>query len=230
MQKYFEKYNINLEKNEILLFEKFLEIFKIKNSKINLSAIRDDKQIIEKHFIDSILVKVFWDIQWEILDLWTWWWFPGIPLSIINQNKKANFTLVDSIWKKVKAVNEFIKELWLTNILAIQKRAEELWQDPNHREKYDIVVSRATAYLPTLLEYTLPLLKIWWVLISYKLDNKDELEIWKKALNILWWEIIAKKDYILWWQNRTYLFVQKIYKTPQKYPRNIWEPLKNPLI
>jgi 16S rRNA (guanine527-N7)-methyltransferase len=103
----------------------------------------------------------------------------------MTEEKEADFTLVDSIGKKVKVVNSFIETLELKNIKAIQARAEELGQDANHREKYNFVVSRATAYLPTLLEYTLPLLSLGGIFASYKLDNDAEIEEAQKALDIL---------------------------------------------
>lgn len=228
MKDLFKKYDLELEENELDLFEKFLKIFMEKNSQINLSAIRDENWIIEKHFIDSIMLPAFWKPEWKVLDLWTWWGFPWIPLRIVTENE-VEFTLVDSIWKKVKVVNEFIELLWLKNIKAIQARAEELWQDEKYRWKYDLVVSRATAYLPTLLEYTIPLLKVWWVFASYKLDNDDEVKESKKALNSLNAEIMDKRTYEINWQKRIILFIQKIWETPKKYPRTIWEPLKNPI-
>jgi 16S rRNA (guanine527-N7)-methyltransferase len=199
-----------------------------KNSKINLSSIRDEKWIIEKHFIDSIMLSAFFDVKWKVLDLWTGWGFPWIPLAIINP--EAHFTLMDSIWKKIKVIDEFIKELKLKNIDTINIRAEELWQDEKHREKYDLVVSRATAFFPTLLEYTLPLLKPSWIFIAYKLEDREELNSWKKALVRLWWKIIKVKNYEIWWQKRVFVFVEKIKTTHPKYPRNIWEPLKSPII
>lgn len=228
MKELFKNYDIELDENELKLFEKFLKIFMEKNSQINLSAIREENAIIEKHFIDSIILPAFWKPSGKVLDLWTWWGFPGIPLKIVSDDD-VQFTLVDSIWKKVKVVNEFITELWLKNIKAIQARAEDLWQDKNHREKYDLVVSRATAYLPTLLEYTIPLLKVWWVFASYKLENEEEVKESQKALDVLNAEIMDKRTYTLAWQERVILFIQKIWETPKKYPRIIWEPLKNPI-
>ena len=229
MEELFKKYDIELSEKELLLFEKFLWIFIEKNSSINLSAIREKDDIIEKHFIDSIIVKKFTSIEGKILDLWTWGWFPWIPLKIVDEYN-SEFVLVDSIWKKVKVVNEFISQLWLENIKAIQARAEELWQDINHREKYNLVVSRATSYLPTLLEYAIPLLSVWWILIAYKLDDEDEIKKSQKALSMLNAEIAVIKKYEINWQKRVFLFIQKIWPTHKKYPRIIWEPLKNPLI
>lgn len=228
MQELLKKYELELTQDQIELFEKFLKIFIETNSQINLSAIRDEAWIIEKHFIDSILLTKFCSIEGKILDLWTGWGFPGIPLKIIDKNN-SEFTLVDSIGKKVKVVNTFIETLWLQNIKAIQARAEELWHNPAYRWQYNMVVSRATAYLPTLLEYTIPLLKVWGIFVSYKLDNEDEIHEAEKALRFLNAEIIEIKNYELAGQKRIFLFIQKIGETHKKYPRMIGEPLKNPI-
>jgi 16S rRNA (guanine527-N7)-methyltransferase len=175
-----------------------------------------------------VMLTKFCLIEWKVLDLWTWWGFPWIPLKIVDKNN-TDFTLVDSIWKKIKSVNNFIEKLCLNNIKTIQARAEQLGQDINHRWKYDMVFSRATAYLPTLLEYTIPLLKVWWIFVSYKLDNDEEILIAKKALQVFNAEIIEIKKYELSWQKRAFLFIQKIAEIDKKYPRAVWEPLKNPI-
>lgn len=228
MQTKFKNYGLEISESEAQKFSDFLKIFIETNSQINLSSIRDEEWIIEKHFIDSVMLTKFCSIEWEVLDLWTGWWFPWIPLRIVDKNNTV-FTLVDSIWKKVRVVNDFIEKLWLTNIKAIQSRAEDLGHDQNHRGKYNMVFSRATAYLPTLLEYTIPLLSIGWIFVSYKLDNDNEIEESKKALHVLGAEIIEIKKYEINWQKRAFLFIQKLAETNKKYPRVIWEPLKNPI-
>lgn len=228
MNELFKNYDIELSSEQEKKFQDFLQIFMEINSQINLSAIRDEVGIIEKHFIDSIILKNFCSIEWKILDLWTGGGFPGIPLKIVDESN-SDFTLVDSIWKKVKVVNDFIQKLELKNIKAIQARAEELGHNPEHRWKYNMVVSRATAYLPTLLEYTIPLLSVGWIFVSYKLDNDEEIKEATKALHVLDAEIIAIKKYELAGQKRAFLFIQKIAETHKKYPRSIWEPLQNPI-
>ncbi len=228
MQELLKQYDIHLNEEQEKKFSDFLKIFIETNSQINLSAIRDEAGIIEKHFIDSIILTKFCSIEGKVLDLWTWGGFPWIPLKILD-GKNTDFTLVDSIGKKVKVVNSFIEKLELTNIKAIQARAEELGQNPLHRWKYNMVVSRATAYLPTLLEYTIPLLSVGWIFVSYKLDNDEEIKEAQKALHVLDAEIIAIKKYELAGQKRAFLFIQKIAETHKKYPRIIWEPLKNPI-
>ncbi len=230
MQEIFKKYDIELEKNELEKLDQFLEIFKEKNSQINLSAIRDDNWIIEKHFVDSIMLNIFIDFEEnsKIADLGTGWGFPMIPLAIIN--KWVNFFWIDSVAKKLKAIDEFTEKLDLENVKTISWRAEDIWQNLDYRESFDYVVSRATAYFPTLLEYAIPLLKVWWIFIAYKLEDKEELKSIKKALTRLNAKIMKVKNYEIDWQKRVFVFIEKLEKTHKKYPRKVWEPLKNPII
>lgn len=223
----FKKYEIELENEELEKFEQFLKHFIEKNDKINLSAIRQENEIIEKHFIDSIMLNIFYEVNWKVADLWTWWGFPLIPLAITNPN--ASFLWIDSVWKKLKAVEEFAHNLWLKNIETINSRAEDLWKNIKYREQFDLVVSRATAYFPTLLEYTIPLLKVWWIFAAYKLEDKEELKSIKKALIKLDSKILKIKNYNIWWQNRVIVFIEKLWTTSLKYPRKIGIPLKEPL-
>ncbi len=245
MQDIFQKYNLELSDLELEKFERFLEVFIEKNSQINLSAIRQENDIIEKHFVDSIMLCVFLDFKTppnlslstggedtspttKVVDMWTGWGFPGIPLAIVNAD--VEFTLIDSVWKKVKCVWEFADTLWLKNVSILHVRAEDIGQDPTYREQYDFVTSRATAYFPTLLEYTIPLLKIGGVFAAYKLDDKEELKTTKKALHRLGAKILKVKNYTLADQKRTIVLIEKTAKTHTKYPRKVWIPLKDPIV
>lgn len=226
----FLEYKIELEDKELEKFEEFLNIFIEKNSKINLSAIRKPEDIIKKHFLDSIILNIFIEFEKnsKILDMWTWWGFPLIPLSIIN--KESEFIWVDSVWKKLKAVDDFITNLWIKNVKTINSRAEDLGKNLDHRESYDYVVSRATAYFPVLLEYVIPLLKVWWIFCAYKLDDKEELKSIKKALSRLSAKILKVKNYEIEWQKRIIVFIEKLQPTHKKYPRKVWIPLSKPII
>lgn len=229
MKDLFKKYDIELNDFEEKKFSEFLEIFLQTNSQINLSAIRDEEGVILKHFIDSVLLLKDRNMYWKVMDIWTGWGFPWIPLSIMTQDKDVEYLLVDSVQKKVKVVNEFIQKLELKNIKAISWRAEDLGRDKDLREKFDFVVSRAMAYLPTLLEYVSPFLKVWGMFISYKLDNPLEVEEAKKALDVFNCEVIKTVEYELEWQKRIFLVIQKIWPIPKKYPRKVGEPLKMPI-
>lgn len=235
IKKIFSEYKIELEENEVAQFEKFLEIFIEKNSKINLSAIRDEDWIITKHFIDSVILNTFIDFKDQALDdkikiadIGTGWGFPLIPLSIINPD--IEFVWIDSVWKKLKAVEEFASELWLDKVKTINGRAEDIWQDPEHRETFDYAVSRATAYFPVLLEYVIPLLKVWGIFCAYKLEDKEELKSVKKVLTKLHSKILKVKNYEIEGQKRVIVFIEKQNPTHSKYPRKVWIPMASPIV
>ncbi len=240
IQELFTKYKIELEEHEIQKFQEFLNIFQEKNSQINLSAIRDEAGIIEKHFVDSVMLNVFLDFtetlpspekkgetKTKVADLGTGGGFPLIPLAIVNP--EVDFTGIDSVGKKLKAIDEFTEKLGLKNVKTLNGRAEEIGQNIEYREQFDFVTSRATAYLPTLLEYVVPLLKVGGIFCAYKLEDKEELKKSKKALSKLGAKILKVKNYRLADQNRTIIFIEKITKTHTKYPRKVGIPLQKPL-
>lgn len=227
MNELLRKYQLELSPEELQKFETFLEIFMETNAQINLSAIRDKEWIIEKHFIDSLMLAVFMDLEWKVADMGTGGGFPGIPLAITHPD--ANFTLIDSVWKKLKCIDSFTEKLELSNVTTLNGRAEEIGKNIEYREQFDFVVSRATAYFPTLLEYVIPLLKVGWIFAAYKLDDKEELRSAKKALSRLGAKIMKVKNYRLADQDRTIVFIEKISKTHPKYPRKVGIPLKEPI-
>ncbi len=230
MQEILKKYNINLEEKQIKKLEKFLKIFMEKNSQINLSAIRESDEIILKHFVDSLILTNFVDLKWKVLDLWTGWWFPWIPLKIFLE-EQIKLSLLDSVGKKLDAIDGFLEELELSkDTITVKARAEELAHNKDFRSKFRFVISRATAYLPTLIEYSMAFVRVDWYLIAYKLEDEAEIEESKKALKANWAEIERIEKYEIDGQKRVLIFIKKIWKTPSKYPRKIWEPRKNPII
>lgn len=132
MNTIFASYGFELSESEISQFQKFLSLFTEYNAHTNLSAIRDEEGIIIKHFIDSIFgVSVIGDIleagdihHPKLLDIGSGGGFPGIPLKIVMPDLQV--TLLDSVGKKVKAMNHFIENIGLTGIESIQERAENL--------------------------------------------------------------------------------------------------------
>ncbi|MDP5039205.1 MAG: 16S rRNA (guanine(527)-N(7))-methyltransferase RsmG [Candidatus Gracilibacteria bacterium] len=230
MNELFNKYEIELNEFQENKFREFLNIFIETNSQINLSAIRDEENIILKHFIDSVLILKEKNLYGKVMDIGTGGGFPGIPLSIMTQNKDVEYVLVDSVQKKIKVVNDFIEKLELKNIKAISGRAEDLGREKDLREQFDFVVSRAMAYLPTLLEYVSPFLKVGGIFISYKLDNPGEIEEATKALDVFNCEVIKTIEYELEGQKRIFLLIQKIGPTAKKFPRKVGEPKNFPII
>ncbi len=180
MNTLFASHGFELSDIELAQFEQFLALFMEYNSHTNLSAIRDREGIIEKHFLDSLYgVSIIDEILQfskttpvRLLDIGSGGGFPGIPLKLVIP--ELDITLLDSVGKKVKAMNHFVENLWLTEIQAIQDRAENLAKHPDHKWKYDIVVSRATAYITDILFWSQPFLTKTGRIILYKMPWEDE--------------------------------------------------------
>lgn len=180
MNTLFTSHGFELSDMELAQFEQFFSLFTEYNTHTNLSAIRDREGIIEKHFLDSLYgVSVIDEViqhtktsPIRLLDIGSGGGFPGIPLKIVIP--EIDVTLLDSVGKKVKAMNHFVEQLGLTGIQAIQDRAENLAKLPDHKGKYDIVVSRATAYITDILFWSAPFLTKNGRIILYKMPGEDE--------------------------------------------------------
>ena len=203
MKNIFLQHNFDLSSEELEQFQKFLSLFMEYNSHTNLSAIRDEEGIIEKHFVDSLYGAAAVELHGRVLDIGSGWGFPGIPLKIIAPDLQV--TLLDSVGKKVKAMSHFIENLGLTGITAIQERAEVLAKNPEHKAQYDFVVSRATAYMTEILTWAEPFLTKSGKIILYKMPSEDEkkdiLKITKKLNLVLEGEMeyeLAGKDRIIY--------------------------------
>lgn len=224
----FEKL-INDEKlNQFLMFYDILMEW---NSFMNLTAITDFNEVVSKHFLDSIMVLNYADISEGavILDFGTGAGFPGIPLKILRPD--LNFTLMDSLNKRIKFLDEVISKLRLSNIIAIHGRGEELGRKAEYRQKFDFVFSRAVAKLSVLSECCLPFVRKGGSFISYKSAAvSDEIKEAEAAINILGGGKVKtyyfKLDGIM---ERSFVNIQKTEDTPEKYPRGGGKPFKEPL-
>lgn len=224
-------YKTEISDTQVVQFEKYMELLKEWNKKINLTAIEDDREIIIKHFIDSIsIVPYISNEDKKIIDVGTGAGFPGIPLKIVNP--KNDITLIDSLDKRIKFLNEVINLVNITQISAIHGRAEDFGANPIYREEYDIAVARAVSNLPVLLEYCLPFVKINGIFIAMKGSNTEEFENCNKALDILGGKIekIEKMELPFTNIERNVVVVRKFRQTPTKYPRKAGKPSKEPLI
>lgn len=218
--------NIMLSEEQILKFYKYMNLLTQWNEKINLTAITDPLEIIEKHFIDSLTIMTYIKDNQNLIDIGTGAGFPGIPLNIVNS--KMNITLLDSLNKRIIFLNEVIKELDLENIKAIHSRAEDY--NKENREKFDIAVSRAVANMSTLVEYLLPYVKIGGICICMKGPNiEDELSNSKKAIKLLGGEIEEIKNFNIGENERNIIIIRKKEKTPTKFPRKAGMPTKEPI-
>lgn len=209
-------------------FYNYMELLLEWNEKMNLTAITEPEEVILKHFIDSITIIPYLKDSEKILDIGTGAGFPGIPLKILEENK--NFTLLDSLNKRINFLQTVINSLKLKKIQAVHGRAEEFIK--NQREIYDIVTSRAVARLNVLLEYMLPFVKIGGKCICMKsVDIQEEIEEAKRAIKILGGEIEKIDDITLPNSDikRKIVIIKKINATPSKYPRKAGTPAKEPI-
>ena len=199
------------------------------NDKVNVTAITEEKVFIVKHFIDSLLINHYLQGKENVIDIGTGGGFPGIPLKILNKDKK--FTLIDSVNKKLNVIRDLSKKIGLENLEIIHSRAEELAFKKEHREIYDIATTRAVSNLSTILEYMLPFIKVGGLAICMKGPNyKEELEEAKKAIEVLGGKFEKIESFNLDGEiERNILIIKKIKNTPNKFPRGQGKPLKEPI-
>ena len=205
----------------------FLELLYEKNQVMNLTAIRDKEGMLEKHFIDSLLLtKVIKDEEKLFIDVGTGAGFPGLVLAIFYPEK--NFLLVDSVRKKIEFINEVIEKLGLENMKTSFERAEELIK--GKRETFDVALCRGVANLRIILEYMIPFIKINGRFLPQKL-NLNEVEESGNALKLLGSTIeeIHKFNLPKCGDERIILEIVKNKKTHEKYPRKTGIPAKKPL-
>ncbi len=201
------------------------------NKVMNLTAITEPEEVAVKHMIDSLLVYDKGAFQGKtIADVGTGAGFPGLPLKIYDSTIKV--TLIDSLGKRLKFLEEVIGVLGLTDISCRHLRAEDAGKDLQLRERFDIAIARAVAPLPVLAEYCLPLVKVGGCFYAMK-GNKyeEEAEEGKRAIGILGGKIKESKEVKLpgLEDKRAIILVEKVKKTPSAYPRKAGTAQKNPL-
>lgn len=233
----FEKLITELEKISIILTEKQLKQFELyydmlieKNKVMNLTAITEFDEVLEKHFLDSVSLIRAVDLHQslKVMDLGTGAGFPGIPLKIVFPNIQV--TLADSLNKRVLFLNEVIEALGLEQVEAVHGRAEDLARDKKYRERYDLCVSRAVANLSTLSEYCLPFVKMGGKFVSYKSgDCEEEILNSKSAVFLLGGKIADTVKFDLGEAKRTFVMIDKVKGTSKEYPRKAGTPSKKPL-
>lgn len=224
-----KKLNIDVTKEMLEKFFKFKELLIEWNKVMNLTSITDEKEIIVKHFIDSLTIEKYIPKNSKIIDIGSGAGFPGIPLKIVRDD--INITLLDSLNKRINFLNNVIKECKISNAEAIHGRAEELGQAVAYREKYDIVTARAVANLSTLSELCIPFIKIGGNFVCMKADAEEEIEEANRAVKVFGAKLI-KKDKIKLAPieaNRTIIVYEKEKNTPKQYPRKPGTPAKSPI-
>ena len=228
---YAKKLHINLNDIKCKQLIQYYKLLIEWNEKINLTSITDYKDVVVKHFIDSLSIvnSIDMNAEYSLIDIGTGAGFPGIPLKIVFP--MLDVVLVDSLDKRVKFLNIVIKELGLKNITAVHARAEEFGHS-NYRETFDICVTRAVANLAVVSEYCLPLVSVGGYFVAYKsADIKDEIFDSEIAIEELGGaiedvDIFTLPDTDI---ERSLIRIYKDFETPDKYPRRNGVPLKKPI-
>lgn len=223
---------IDLSEIQLKQFEEFYHLLIEKNKVMNLTAITEEDEVIDKHFIDSLTCARVMDMTkvTSIVDIGTGAGFPGIPLKIAYP--EISFVLLDSLNKRVKFLDEIIEALALKKITAVHGRAEDLARKPEYRAKFDLCVSRAVANLSVLSEYCIPFVKVNGYFVSYKAARGlEEIEASKHCMEVLGSKIMQTDEFPLTDKDsmRVLIKIKKCKGTAKMYPRKAGVPSKNPL-
>lgn len=233
-EKDLEQFQITLSDTQKEQFLKYYELLVEWNGFMNLTAITEFDDVMKKHFADSLsLVKAYSEIRTEklkVIDIGTGAGFPGIPLKIVFS--QIELTLLDSLQKRLKFLQEVIDQLGLGEVELIHGRAEDFCKPSMKREQYDLCVSRAVANLATLSELCLPYVKVGGKFIPYKSEKaEEEVKAAKKAIGLLGGEVKDQIEFELPESNigRTLVVIEKKNATPKKFPRKAGMPAKEPI-
>lgn len=216
------------------LCDKYYQFMKLTlewNEKINVTAVKDEEEFIQKNIIDSLTIVGRPEISTasRIIDVGTGGGLPGVPLAIAYPDKE--FVLMDAIGKKLKVVQAVADEIGLANLRTVHSRAEDLARQKDYRESFDLVVSRAVANMTTLSEYCLPFAKVGGSFTAYKTENAaEEIEAAAHAVTKLGGHLHEFENDGIEGSGHGFVRVEKVSKTPGTYPRKAGLPSKEPLV
>lgn len=202
------------------------------NKKVNLTRITDKNEVYLKHFFDSITPLLeFSDLfkgEKSLCDVGAGAGFPSLPIKILCPD--LSITIVDSLGKRLKFLDELVSDLSLDKVTLVHSRAEDAGQNKNLREKFDLVTGRAVARMSVLSEYCLPLAKVDGYLVALKGPKaQDELAEAKNAIEVLGGSVKEVKELTLPDTDDERTVVKKVKATPKKYPRQAGTPNRKPL-
>ena len=203
-----------------------------RNRVMNLTAITEFTDVVEKHFADSLLLAQAVDLQEvsSVIDIGTGAGFPGIPLKIVYPHLQV--TLLDALRKRIAFLDEAVRSLGLSGVRTVHGRAEDLGKDTAYRERYDLSVSRAVADLSVLSELCIPFVRTGGTFVSYKSAGAgEEIENAAHAVHLLGGEDPQVITVLLpqTRQERLLVCIRKSQDTPLSYPRRAGIPAKRPL-
>lgn len=233
MEEELEYVGVSLTDRQMEQFYSYYELLTEWNKVMNLTAITEQREVVTKHFVDSLslkrVMKGLGEESLTVADVGTGAGFPGVPLKIAFP--KLRVTLLDSLNKRVKFLNEVIARLELSEITAVHGRAEDFGRSRVSRETFDLCVSRAVANLSTLSEYCMPLVKTGGYFVPYKSGKLDEEMVnGQGAIRKLGGEVEHVERFCLPNSDeRALVKVKKVKATDRRYPRKAGMPSREPL-
>ena len=223
--------SVPTEAQTVLLY-RLTEIMLETNKSMNLTAIKDEKAVILRHYVDSLLASSYFPGGASVLDVGCGGGFPTFPLAIFRPD--LAITALDATAKRIAYVQSTARALGLDNVTAIAARAEELAHTAEHRERYDAVTARAVASLPVLAELCLPFVKEGGAFVAMKAKQaEEELCEAANAIRICGGKLTQTHAPYLCGgdepEPRVLICVSKISATPKNYPRHFSKISKKPL-
>lgn len=226
---------IDLSERQLQQFADYYQVLVATNKHVNLTAITEKPAVYLKHFYDSLTGALAYpqlqNQDLTICDIGAGAGFPSLPLKIVFPQLKI--TIVDSLQKRINFLDELVSQLGLTDVNLIHDRAETFaGKKSKNREAFDIVTARAVAKMSVLSELCLPATKIGGVFLAYKGSaGEDELQAAEPAIHKLGGQVnqVAKLKLPIDDEPRQIIVVDKVVKTPPKYPRRPGLPAKKPL-
>lgn len=224
--------DIELSKATAESFIKYMDLLLDWNERVNLTAITEPSEVVSKHFIDSLtpIATGLIGFDAKVIDVGTGAGFPGLPIKLAREDIKL--TLLDSLNKRVNFLNEVVSTLSLKATACLHGRAEDFGVLPQHRESYDIALSRAVAALNVLCEYCLPFVKVGGYFLSMKgPEVLDEVAQAKTAITLLGGSIQDIAKFTLPDTDITHsiVIIKKTKNCPTKYPRKAGKASKDPI-
>lgn len=232
--------DITLSEKQLGQFLRYYELLVEWNERMNLTAITEYRDVLKKHFVDSLSLTKAYDMSLaltktgnhplSLIDIGTGAGFPGLALKIAFPGLAV--TLLDSLYKRVQFLDAVIGELGLEGVNTVHGRAEDYAKPEQLREGFDLSVSRAVARLSTLSEYCLPFVKQGGVFIAYKSEKaSEEAAEAQKAFSLLGGQLERQVEFELPNSDihRDFILVKKVKATPKKFPRKAGLPGREPL-
>ena len=220
--------------NDFVRFHKLLMSW---NSKLNLTAVTDWEESVERHYLDSASISLGYPFNTQlnhndvkVLDVGSGAGFPGIPLKILFP--KIHLTLLDSVNKKTDFLERVVCHLGLDFTCVETERAEILARNDMHRGAYDLVLARAVSKLNVLVELTIPFCKVGGLVIAMKGKRVgSEIAVSSEAIKALGGEVVDVIDCngIHGFLKGYLVVLKKVFPTPTRFPRRPGIPLKRPL-